>query len=103
MSRVRTETVVAAASSSAGTSSPALFLNLSGAGAAGYFSDTAFACIHNPEPKEVGAPEWGLVQLDGLCTQGDTALLRLFRTHESVVNFIALRYYHRILHPLRER
>ncbi len=94
MSGVLTETVVAASASS----SPALILDM--AGDAGYFSDTAFACIHNTETEE-GAPEWGLVQLDGLCTKGDTAVLRLFRTHESVVNFIALRYYHRILHPLR--
>jgi hypothetical protein len=60
-----------------------------------FYSDTAFACVRN-------GSEWGLVQLDGLHKTEDTAVLMLFPSNTALVNFIAMRYYHRMLHPLRE-
>ena len=75
----------------------ALMLNMEDGGEV--YSDTAFACLHNPS--KLGC-EWGIVRLDGLRKTDDTALLRLFRSNTAIVNFIARRYYHRMLHPLRD-
>ena len=111
LSRVRTETVEVVAAAAAATAKHSVlifdFVSPESADAADTeaklkYSDTAFACIHNAEVVPQGGSEWGLVQLDGLCVRGETALLRLFRTNESLLNFIALRYFHRMLHPLRE-
>ncbi len=77
----------------------ALLMNMAVSEEDAVYSDTAFACLHNPKAKGC---EWGLVQLDGLHKTEDTATLILFRSNTGLVNFIARRYYHRMLHPLRD-
>lgn len=63
----------------------------------GYFSDTAFACIHNPQ--NPSTKKWALVRLDNLSFAGDTAYVQLFESKSEILKFIANRYFHRMLFP----
>ena len=61
----------------------------------GCFSDTAFACIHNPG----NASNWALIRLDNLHFADDTACMHLFSSKKEVLKFITNRYFHRMLYP----